>query len=294
MITRNSQEHFFKYFTAQAAKEVLSKGTFKWSTPALFNDPFDNQFDFLLHEDDALMAEQSFNHFMTVLNGHEVVTCYHNQQMNSVMEYLRKTIKERGFIPTKEDIALLKQDSLEGAKNAAARAPEINNFTKKLLSDNSIFCLTETYDNLLMWAHYANNHTGLVIKLAPHNDDSFLTIAQKVNYSEDIPRFTAEDFLTKTSAQLGEKVLSQLTLTKSTEWYYEKEWRIVAGLRNKLNTHEFIPFFIEEVEDIYLGCRISECDKAEIISLTRNLYPHVNIYQATKHQTKFSLVFNKL
>ncbi len=42
-----------------------------------------------------------------------------------------------------------------------------NETTREALSDISIFCITEEYDNLLMWAHYAENHKGGVIKLLP-------------------------------------------------------------------------------------------------------------------------------
>ena len=36
---------FFKYVTADTAKIVLESGARRWSSPLLFNDPFDVQFD---------------------------------------------------------------------------------------------------------------------------------------------------------------------------------------------------------------------------------------------------------
>jgi hypothetical protein len=41
---------FFKYYTADSAKLTLKNTSRKWSTPLLFNDPFDNQFDLFFEE----------------------------------------------------------------------------------------------------------------------------------------------------------------------------------------------------------------------------------------------------
>ena len=37
-----------------------------------------------------------------------------------------------------------------------------------------MLCVTEEHDNLLMWAHYANNHTGAVLELRvmPEEDNA--------------------------------------------------------------------------------------------------------------------------
>jgi hypothetical protein len=32
---------FFKYVTANTARTILENGTLRWSSPAMFNDPFD-------------------------------------------------------------------------------------------------------------------------------------------------------------------------------------------------------------------------------------------------------------
>ena len=45
IISRHNRAAFFKYYTPSSAKLTLANGSRKWSTPFLFNDPFDNQFD---------------------------------------------------------------------------------------------------------------------------------------------------------------------------------------------------------------------------------------------------------
>ncbi|WP_320203989.1 hypothetical protein [Agrobacterium rosae] len=48
---RNDRLHFFKYMNETTAKIVLNLGTLRWSTPEFLNDPFDMQFEMLLHGD---------------------------------------------------------------------------------------------------------------------------------------------------------------------------------------------------------------------------------------------------
>ena len=45
--------HFFKYVNVDAAKIILESGKLRWSSPLMFNDPFDVQFDLHVEFDDA-------------------------------------------------------------------------------------------------------------------------------------------------------------------------------------------------------------------------------------------------
>ncbi|MDP2206636.1 MAG: DUF2971 domain-containing protein [Alphaproteobacteria bacterium] len=291
MLTPNNKEHFFKYLSLSSLKHVLKGGSLKWSHPSLFNDPFDNQLDFLPIEDKDLMAEETHNAFMAQLTSDSPVEGYQSNSMSSIIETLRQIFKTNRVRLNDDQIAYLKEGATESVRRAIEGFPKINDAVKKILSDTSIICVSETHDNLLMWAHYSENHEGAVIKLLSPTNNSFLRTAQKVVYTEDIPRFTANDLLSSVS---HEKVLHRLTLTKSTHWEYEKEWRVVSTARNKATLWEAIPFFERELGAIYLGCRMKEETRNEIIELARSRYSHVEIYQAQKHDTKFALTFNKI
>ena len=89
------------------------------------------------------------------------------------------------------------------------------------------------------------------------------------------------------------KVLDTITLTKSNVWEYEKEWRIISSLRDKSQTHEILPYAPEEVGAVYLGCKISAGDKAEVIDITKAQYPTARIFQAQKHPEEFRLIFTE-
>ena len=89
-----------------------------------------------------------------------------------------------------------------------------------------VTCLSESCDSLLMWAHYANNHCGMCVEY------ELPEINKKLGYSP-IPivysneracfRNLNPDFYEKDAVKL---CLEALT-SKSIEWSYENEWRIV-------------------------------------------------------------------
>jgi hypothetical protein len=51
-------ETFFKYHTAETAKIVLFNHSRRWSSPTLFNDPFDNDFSLHLTSDHTALAQR--------------------------------------------------------------------------------------------------------------------------------------------------------------------------------------------------------------------------------------------
>jgi hypothetical protein len=90
------------------------------------------------------------------------------------------------------------------------------------------------------------------------------------------------------------EIIKVVTLTKSKVWAYEKEWRIISGLRDKTQTYEILPYAPEEVGAVYLGCNITIADKEEIIEITRRIYPKAQLFHAVKHEREFALTFNEI
>jgi hypothetical protein len=61
---RHGKDAFFKYYTANSAKCTLKDTSLKWSTPLLFNDPFDNQFDLDYEDTSALLVDSELKRFI--------------------------------------------------------------------------------------------------------------------------------------------------------------------------------------------------------------------------------------
>jgi hypothetical protein len=290
----HNKDGFFKYYTAASAELTLKHTSRKWSTPALFNDPFDNQFDLHLEEPTETLVDENLTQFHELIHSPHPLRPNQLGAMTPVAEYIRQIYQQNpDFKYTDEHLAYLRGGVVEGMQRAIEINPGINAEIRSAMADTSIFCLSETHDNLLMWSHYAQNHTGAVIKfLSLPQVDSPLILAQPVRYTAQIPR---REFASMMDFQKSlTDTIEQITLTKSDVWAYEREWRIVAGLRDKTQTYEILRFVPEEVGEVYLGCKIANDDQEKIVELTRSLYPAARIFQAEKHPREFALVFGEV
>lgn len=81
-----------------------------------------------------------------------------------------------------------------------------------------VYCLTTKPDNLLMWAHYADNHKGICLEFSSQIALE-VGVPMKVEYSHlrtPIRMYGAQ-----------ENSLELSLCTKSCHWAYEDEWRLI-------------------------------------------------------------------
>lgn len=151
-----------------------------------------------------------------------------------------------------------------------------------------IFSLSCRWNSILMWSHYANCHQGICIgywlnKFIKTNE--FGKIGH-VSYSKSYP------IIKPRAPKNDEKMISNSfieTFTKSEEWTYEDEFRLLKGFFPKVPlAHERLftipPDFIAEV---ILGINISDKNKSEIIDLCCK--KKIPIYQAKKVSDRFEI-----
>lgn len=107
----------------------------------------------------------------------------------------------------------------------------VNQQIKKFRSDfedlrtrMGITCLSETDDSLLMWAHYAKNHSGICVEY------ELLEFSDKLHFSPVPIVYSDERVSIHTLENLENDMLGlfiESLTSKSPEWSYEKEWRII-------------------------------------------------------------------
>jgi hypothetical protein len=144
-----------------------------------------------------------------------------------------------------------------------------------------------------MWAHYAQDHTGLVFQF--HTDDDFFQshFIRPVSYaphSKNRPLFRKN----------GD--IQHIFLRKSVEWKYEAEWRIFRSLDElriqKLDNGKdgyFADFSAKHISAIFFGCRISPPDKERTLAeLSLPGRDHIEAFQARLHPKRYSLIFSPI
>ena len=177
--------------------------------------------------------------------------------------------------------------------------PNLRGKFYELHNTAGILSLSETPDNLLMWAHYAEGHTGFVLVLDGSHDffkenDSLIGFAEpeRVAYRSERPRMTIEE----TSK---EAALKEIFFVKGLDWKYEKEWRYLKALADTdkrlrdadnpdVNLFKLPP---KCVIGVILGCYRSQKLEEKILSLQRedSEFGHVQIRQARASETHYRL-----
>jgi hypothetical protein len=88
-----------------------------------------------------------------------------------------------------------------------------------------ILSLTERYDSFPMWAHYADQAKGFVVRLEnlkdvfPGDSTGSLNVPKPVSYTEVFSGMTFDP-----------ATQDQLFFSKLGDWSYEREWRVVMPL----------------------------------------------------------------
>jgi hypothetical protein len=163
-----------------------------------------------------------------------------------------------------------------------------------------ILCLSERYDSLLMWAHYASDHKGFVVEFdASHAwfnqgtanpGEVGVGVVRKITYSDERP-----------TVSLQSNPIDNY-FAKGAEWSYEGEWRLVLRLDKATKTLSTPTSHVQlfevphtAISSIILGARISVADRKTLMQC-RGLpaFAHVRLVQASLSPRRFGLDFSPI
>jgi hypothetical protein len=170
-----------------------------------------------------------------------------------------------------------------------------------------VLSLAESPRNLLMWAHYGSCHRGFAIEFDGSHSFFSQTLPpttvgrlMKVVYSLKRPAITAYDPSVAVEVYAS-RLITDLLLTKSKDWEYEQEWRMVLPVDDQQRyPHEIdgrfhlFPVPREAFRGIVIGARASDATKLAIrasIEGTPELM-HVTVRHAHTSDTSYEVVVN--
>ena len=237
-------------------KEEAFDGIVEPSSPLYFNDPYDCGFCF---QEDILSERLGKEDYIKALE-----------------KYIPLKREDYDLILSSTDIESAVQIVFQ---NHGKKFPD--SFFKSLRNDASecmdelkdavrVVCLSETYDSMLMWSHYARNHTGYCIEYEFNKDDMYYSSLHQVRYTKDRFNISKKDILE------GRKdIIDKTVCSKADVWSYEKEWRIVTENYIKTRPSKVDPKtrcvlqLKDNIKAFYLGAKINEKEKSEIIEFAK-------------------------
>ncbi|MFH0790404.1 MAG: DUF2971 domain-containing protein [Candidatus Omnitrophota bacterium] len=187
--------------------------------------------------------------------------------------YLKERIDE--YIPNLNKAQ--KQAEIERLALKAKSNPNFGNHPS-YIDKMGVFCMTEKKDNILMWSHYADGHRGICLEFHSIHSNPFFAIAYQMEYTS---QYSKPNLFRSTENEKMQAIL----LTKSKDWEYEKEWRII----NHDKGPGVYSFPAKLLTGVILGCSMVKEHKDLITALTLSREPKPKIYQAEKRKDGFGL-----
>jgi hypothetical protein len=170
----------------------------------------------------------------------------------------------------------------------------------KQLNNVGIFSLSEDSENQLLWAHYAQDSTGICLGFDVEENSKLSDPKHclKVNYSDILPAFNRDGFLTEAEFYIDEMGMAtskskisfedptfKLAIsTKPSIWKYEKEWRYVEEISGKFP-------FPSTLNQIVFGLRCSKESREKYRGLAEKYLENpVHFYEIVAEKNKNSIL----
>lgn len=284
-LNKNIPSRIFRYRKCnEASLNALLENKLFFSTPNMFNDPYDCLVYFDLNKikseietiGNATTKRQLINIILEAKRTGQIPPQLSETFVNTLIslndDVIEKVIESR-------DDAFFEEVRKEYLKNLQTTERLLSIYHNKIAR---IACLAEEKDNILMWSHYADSHSGFVIEYdtkslyttcpnCPEGRTQFNCNDWKVTglfpilYTDQ--RYDATQYLSdQINIDMFEKAklnnfwqkldpldCIKVSLYKHRSWSYEKEWRLFLHSNN--NSH----FISVKPVAVYLGCRISYC-----------------------------------
>lgn len=254
------RENFWRRYNASVSRykyqffenlAFLSADKLFISDPANFNDPFDLKLTF---EDDSSMG---------------------GFPMSALQSAFANAIDEWPHIA---DHWAYDADTFETMKKWAIRGLPlvyVEQAIERRFQKFGVACFSTESNQPLMWSHYGNSHRGMCVQyfvqpMTLAADRNFLQYP--VNYTTILPSIPLTEVLFS-PRNVGQRILA----TKSIDWAYEKEWRLVH-LSSKGAAVE-MPAGIE-LGSIIIGLSASASERAQ--AFDKGIKPQIPVFQVTR------------
>jgi hypothetical protein len=137
-----------------------------------------------------------------------------------------------------------------------------------------------------MWAHYAEKHHGICLGFDV--PDEFVG---KVEYNPERLQFVLDH--NKHLLGIGDNFIKALLHTKSTDWSYEREYRVIADLKEReANGFYFVDFGPQlTLREVIVGAR-NATPIGQVAKLLKGLSHPVQVLKARTAFQEFAIVRN--
>jgi hypothetical protein len=281
----------FKYISSDNLKPLENR-LFRFTQPSEFNDPFDVN-----------------PHISGIFGSKDIVKLIHenrdDKELDNVFQdrplYLKlipKNWLKKIFFKL---INLYPEEINERVKekaNALAAPLAQVAFPSQIDKHIGIFCLSKNPESLLMWSHYGNSHKGVLIEF--DDNHSFFHQKEFETENKDLDSLYGRVFpvlyrRNRPNIEFLEKDLSEIIFTKSIDWSYEEEHRMIMPLKkaNQIIKKNIFLFEVpsDAIKAIYFGVKFDKDKITPIIQSVKEYNANTIFFQAILHNQKYDIEY---
>jgi len=240
----------YRNFSDPYMENIIKNSSLYFASVDDFNDPFDCKLSF---RQNYTMQEKKF--FFASLKKRNP------DQVLSWEDFKKKYANKQDFVELQNDT------------------------TREMISSLGVLSLSKNYNNILMWSHYSESHTGLVFEFSPKNindENSCFHLGIPIEYSENYDELSYVNNY--------QEEIPKLLLTKYKDWAYEEEYRSFG-----LDFQGEKKFEKDELTCIIFGAKASQTNINKIIKLCKEYdYKHIKFKKAMLVHGSFSLAFKDI
>ncbi len=268
----------YKYLPPER-KSYLKDGLLRFTQPADLNDPFE------------LLPTMSMQQFKTV-------------RENIMLRRLEGiSIAVRGRNDRRLKNKLIKKLSVESARQAAHDYKGFQEFffesaRDRINSTIGILSLSRRWDSSLMWSHYTNSHAGFCVGFRREHE-FFETMGKASDPEKGLHKVEYSTSRVPVSHVEGQSIDIKVLWTKSEDWRYEHEERVVALLKDADKRIPCAPYDVclfslphEMISELTLGLR-AHVDLIEEAKLLGEALK-VPVYKAALSEGSFDMIRREL
>ncbi len=250
--------------------------------PKLFNDPFDIPSEIF----DGISHPHLQNAIIDKMNSLVEEAILPHPEHHSMMTSLLLEMFKRADDKTRKKLIAANNESRNDPVSISGGLRLMREQWRSEYRDMRVLCFTERWDSASMWDRYSEGHTGVALEFGclDQADSAWLTAKPVIYSDEPLSCNTVEGLATLmlyTPSFAIPKIMEDYTHAKTTDWAYEKEWRIASWKRphesGEYSDYEFLP---AELIGITFGASILEAERRDLELMLREQYPHVIIWQA--------------
>ena len=267
-----------KYSSMSTARVILESTTLRWSSPVLFNDPFDVAREFEVDFSFEDIRKAIVARFRDYIDGSA-------EPKTQWSQLIVGEIRKRGKRREGRELATLEDSLMLMAVPALTSIAGMRRIWEERIPGMRILCFSAVADSPKMWAHYAGNHSGVVLQFESSDErDSSWLLAQPVIYRSEKPSLPGVEewvrsFLSECEIDWDE-YLREYYYVKSPEWTYEQEYRVVSDRRrDESGLYSDYGFHPEDLRRVIVGVNADPANTRRIVEFARG-YPNAEVRRA--------------